>query len=93
MQDKNNLEISIPLEEMDGQFIYESYTVAVPLKDSFLDDPTEVKKYAKKTIKKHLGDEVDVSKVKVKKPGMFKKSMSKLVGRQPMAHLLVVTKF
>ena len=93
MQNKNNLDIDIPMTEGENQFIYESYVVTVPADNSFLDDPKKLTTYAKKTVKRHLGDEAEVSKVKLKKPGLVKKGFDRILRRQVMASFIVVTKF
>jgi hypothetical protein len=93
MQNKNQDNTSVPMAREESQYIFESYVLSVPAGNAFLDDADEVKRYARKTIKHALGDEVEVSRVVVKKPGLFKKSFTKILSKEPKANLVVVTKF
>jgi hypothetical protein len=93
IKNKNEADKDVLMVESENQFIYESYVVRVPISEDFLNDSKKVKSFASRTVKRHLGDEVEVSKIQIHKPGIVKKSVVRIFRRQPMANLVVVTRF
>jgi hypothetical protein len=83
----------MPMEPPETDEIKEQYLLKIPVTDGHLKDPEELRKYAVKLLEKQLGDDVELKAVKVKKPHLLSRGISKLFGRVPQATLYCTVKF
>jgi hypothetical protein len=88
METEENFEVNI-----DNQFILSKHRISVDCNLKSLQTPQGVQAYAKRAIKRVLHDDAEISKVKLKKPSVFKRATYKLFGKTPQGSLYVVTKF
>jgi hypothetical protein len=77
----------------DNQFVEEKYVIYVDITERLLTTPEGRVRYAKKALREELGDDVELEKVKFKRPKITTRSVDKLFRRVPQAKLYVVTKF
>jgi hypothetical protein len=90
-QDQNLDQEFIP--ESVNQFIFSTHKILVDSSLKSLQNPETAKRYAKRIINRVVGDEAEVSSIKVKMPSIISKSLAKLSKKTPQARLYVVTKF
>lgn len=83
----------LAMEPPEPGYVSERYVISIPATDKHLDNPWELRIYANKVINKKLGDEVQLTSLKVKRPGPLASSIAKLLRRTPKAKLYVTTKF
>jgi hypothetical protein len=86
--DNENFEVAL-----DNQFIFSKHKIVVDNSLKSLDSLESAKKYAKRALQRVMHDEVEISSIKVKRPGVFRKGALKLVRKSPKARLFVTTKF
>lgn len=91
MQDQNQEKEFIP--EIENQTIFSKHKILVDSSLKSLQTPEGVNSYAKKAVKRVIGDDAEISAVKLKRPNIFKKASAKLFNRTPQAKLYVTTKF
>jgi hypothetical protein len=78
---------------LDNQFIQSRHKIIVDNRLKSLDDFESTKKYAKQVMKRIMHDDVEVSSVKLKRPGFIKRGALKLARKPATARLYVTTKF
>lgn len=83
----------LAFEPPEPQYISEQEVFDVALADTRLRKPWELRLYAAELVRQRLGDEAQVTSLKVKNPGVLAKSRAKLSGRPPTARLYVTIKF
>jgi hypothetical protein len=83
----------LPFAPPDLEYLSELYIVEVPLGDEHLADRWKLRLYAEKVLEKRLGDSVQLTSMKVKKPRVVGKAKAKLLKREPVARLYVTVKF
>lgn len=83
----------LAFEPPETEYIAERYVVRLPITDERLNKPWELRLYAAKAVKAKVGDEVQVTSLKVKHPGTVRKTAAKLLRRVPQARIYVITKF
>jgi hypothetical protein len=88
-QEDNSLPVIVP----ELHYLSAKYVVMIPADDKHLKDRWELRKYVEKLIEKKLGDEVQLTSVKVKKPHLLAKSKAKLLKREPYTRILATVKF
>jgi hypothetical protein len=84
---------SLPVVTPELHYLSAKYIVRVPLSDNHLKNRWELRKYAEKLIESKLGDEVQLTNMKVKRPHLLAKSKARILKREPSARLLVTVKF
>jgi hypothetical protein len=84
---------SLPVVIPELHYLSAKYVVRVPLSDSHMENRWELRKYAERLIEDKLGDEVQLTALKVKKPHLAARTKAKLFKREPCARLLVTVKF
>jgi hypothetical protein len=84
---------SLPVVLPELRYLSAKYVVRVPIGDSHMGNRWELRKYAEKLIEDKLGDEVQLTSMKVKKPHLIAKSRDKLFKREPSARLIATVKF
>jgi hypothetical protein len=88
-----NTEDNFTVEDINSQYLFSTHEILVDNSLKSLNTPEGLKAYAAKTLKRIMGDEVTVSSVKLKRPGLISKLASKKKGKNPQARLYVITKF
>jgi len=78
---------------LDNQFILSRHKIVVDNSLKSLDSLESAKRYAKQALQRVMHDEVEISSIKVKRPGFIKRGALKLVKRPAKARLYVTTKF
>lgn len=86
-------EDKLPFEPPDSTYVSENYILKIPVTDIHLKNSWELRKYAEKLIEKELGDYVQLTDLKVKKPGPLSLAVSRLLRKVPRAKLHVTIKF
>jgi hypothetical protein len=81
------------VSDLEQQYVKEKYIIFADINELDINTSGSVIKYAKRTLRNELGDEVEVDQVKVKLPGVRSRSFSRLRHRSPQAKLYVTTKF
>jgi hypothetical protein len=76
-----------------NQFILSKHKIIVDNNLKSLNNPESTRKYAKKAMQRIMHDDVEVSAVKLKRPGFIKRGALKLVRKPAKARLYVTTKF
>lgn len=77
----------------EPQYIAEDEVFEIPISDWHLKKPWELRLYAAELVAKRMGDEAQVTSLKVKKPHLVRKTVAKFKGSEPQARLLVTIKF
>jgi hypothetical protein len=88
MIEDDNFEVSL-----DNQFILSRHKIVVDNGLKSLDSSESTKKYAKQAMRRIMHDDVEVSSIKLKRPGFIKKGIFKLIRKPVKATLYVTTKF
>lgn len=83
----------LPFEPPEPKYVAEHYILRIPVTDKHFKSPWELRKHAAKLLEKELGDDVQLTSLKVKQPGYPAKLWAKLTGKVPEAKLHVTIKF
>ncbi|MBI4033910.1 hypothetical protein HY379_02825 [Candidatus Saccharibacteria bacterium] len=83
----------LAFEPPEPQYIVEREVFEIPLTDSRLGKPWELRLYAADLVKQRVGDEAQVTSLRVKKPRLMRKAFAKVKKREPSARLYVTIKF
>jgi len=83
----------LPMAPPDTQYLAERYIVEIPVNDEHFETPWKLRLYAQKVLERRLGDAVELTSLKVKKPHLLARGKARLLKRQPLAKLLVTVKF
>jgi hypothetical protein len=78
---------------IDEQAILSKHEILVDYSLKSLHDPKMLNAYAKKALRRAIHDEAEISKIKLKKPKIVVRALSKMLGRPAYARLYVITKF
>jgi len=77
----------------ETHYLSSIYTVTLPAADKHFDNPWQLRLFAAKLVESKLGDEAQITDMRIKKPHLIAKSKARLLKRQPQARLLVTIKF
>ena len=83
----------LAFEPPEPQYISSLYTLEIPYNDPHLDDPWKLRIYATKMLDKKIGDETQITDLKVRKPGILKRLIAKILRRTPNTKLFLTVKF
>lgn len=83
----------LAFEPPEPQYITEKEIFDIPISDQHLKKPWGLRLYASELVQQRLGDEAQVTSIKVKKPGILEKTKAKWSSREPYARLQVTIKF
>jgi hypothetical protein len=83
----------LPFAPPELHYLAERYTVRIPITDKHFESRWELRVYAEKVLEEKLGDSVQLTSMRVKKPHLISKTKSKLRKEVPHARLLVTVKF
>jgi hypothetical protein len=77
----------------ETHYLSSKYVVEIPVSDLNFSDRWELRLHASKLVEKKLGDEAQITSLKLKKPHLFKKRLAKWRGEVPYARAYVTVKF
>lgn len=83
----------LPFAPPDLHYLSERYVVRVPISQAPLDDRWQLRLYAEKELESRLGDSVQLTSMKVRKPHLAAKAKARILRREPTARLFVTVKF
>jgi hypothetical protein len=86
---KNKLTLIPP----ETAYVSEKHVLNIPTDDPHLKDRWQLRLYAEKLIEQKLGDEVQLTDLKVKKPGPLAHLKAKMGGQRPTVQLHITLKF
>ena len=85
----SNMPVVIP----DQHYLSERYLVKIPASDKRLKNKWELRKYAAKLVETKIGDEIQLTGMRVKKPHLISKTKARLFKLEPQVRLYVTVKF
>lgn len=91
MPPEKNSDLSIIPPETN--YIVEKRELWIPVDDPHLKDKWQLRLYAEKLIEQQMGDEVQLTGLKVKKPGPLHRTRAKFKKQEPQVRLIVTIKF
>jgi hypothetical protein len=77
----------------ETHYLSSVYTVTLPADDKHFESPWKLRLFAAKLVERKLGDQAQVTDLRVKQPHLIAKSKARLLKRAPSARLLVTIKF
>ena len=77
----------------ETHYLATKYVVKIPVTDNHLRDRWELRKHAAKMVERSIGDEVQVTSLKVRRPHIIRKSVARLRHQTPCAKAYVTVKF
>lgn len=83
----------LPFAPPETKELAERYTVTIPISDERIHDRWQLRIYAEKSLEHRLGDNVQLTSMKVHKPHLVSKTKARLLKREPEARLIVTIKF
>jgi hypothetical protein len=83
----------LPFVPPDTHFLSEHFIVQLPVSDPHFEDPWKLRVHVAKIIERRLGDHVQLTSMKVKKPHLVAKSVARLRRREPCARAFVTIEF
>lgn len=86
-------EDKLPFQPPESGYVTEVHVLKVPITDQHLKNPWELRKYAEKLLEQKLGDAVQLTHLKVKKPNRVSKRIARFFNRVPQARLHITIKF
>ena len=92
LDDEENFS-KMPVVIPDQHYLAERYLVKIPASDKRLKNKWELRKYAAKLVENKIGDEIQLTALKVKKPHLISKTRAKLFDSEPQVRLYVTVKF
>jgi hypothetical protein len=78
---------------LDKQFILSKHEILVDSTLKSLQSPEGIKRYTKTALRRIMGDDAEVSDIKLKMPSILVRLKAKLLKRTPQARIFVTTKF
>jgi hypothetical protein len=82
-----------PMVPPEVHFLADRYVVKVPLSDPHFSSPWELRVHVARLLQRHLGDEVELTSIKVKKPRLIGKTKAKLLKQELCAKAIVTVNF
>ena len=83
----------LPLIPPEVHFLADRYMVKLPLSDPHFANPWELRVHVAKILERHLGDQIELTSMKVRRPHLLAKTKAKLRGQTPYARAYVTLKF
>ena len=93
LEKSDPVDVGLDLIPPEHHYLTSSYIIRVPLNDDHFADPWKLRIFATRLVERKLGDEVQVSDMKVKKPHLIAKSRARLHKQPPMARLYLTVRF
>lgn len=82
-----------PMVPPEVHFLADRYIVKVPMSDPHFSSPWELRVHVARLLQRHLGDEVELTSMKVKKPRFIGKTKARLLKQEPCARAIVTVNF
>lgn len=86
-------ENGFPLIPPEVHFLANQYIFKLPMDDLRSRSPWELRVHVAKMLEYHLGDEVEMTGMKIKKPHLIAKAKARVLRREPYARAIVTIKF
>ncbi|MBA3757909.1 hypothetical protein H0X09_03560 [Candidatus Saccharibacteria bacterium] len=86
-------EEKLAMQPPETEYVSESYVINLPATNEHLGDPWSLRKYASEVMNREIGDEVQLTSLRIKRPGLTSRGTAKLFSRTPRVRLYVTTKF
>jgi hypothetical protein len=83
----------LPFQPPEIKYISSVHVIKVPVTDEHLGHPWQLRLYAAELLAREIGDEAQMTGLKVKGPNLFNKTFAKLLRRVPNARLYATIKF
>lgn len=83
----------MPVVPPEVRFLADRYVVELPLSDPHFASPWDLRVHVAKILENRLGDEVELTSMKVRHPHLIAKTKAKLLKREPCARAYVTIKF
>lgn len=83
----------LPFAPPETHYLAERYIVNVPVSRVPFDNRWELRVFAERELERRLGDEVQLTSMKVHKPHLIAKSKARFFKREPEVRLVVTIKF
>ena len=83
----------LPFAPPETHYLAERYVVKVPVSKAPLDNRWELRLFAEKELESRLGDEVQLTSLRVHKPHLIARGKARLFKLEPEARLVVTVKF
>lgn len=83
----------LPFVPPETHELSERYIVRVPVSQAPWHDRWQLRLYAEKELEQRLGDQVQLTSMRVHKPHLISKAKARLLKREPEARLIVTIKF
>lgn len=83
----------LPFAPPEMHYLSTRYVVHIPVTDEHLSDRWKLRVYATELVERKLGDEVQVTAMKIRKPHLISKTRSKIRKEVPHARIFVTVKF
>ena len=87
------LKHELPVAPPETRFLSERYIVDLPLATTSFEDPWQLRVHVAKVLERHLGDEVQLTSMKIRHPHLVAKTKARLLKREPCARAYVTIKF
>ena len=82
-----------PMLPPEVHFLADRYVVKVPMSDPHFSSPWELRVHVAKLLQRHLGDEVEMTSIKVRKPHLIAKAKARVLKQEPCAKAIVTINF
>lgn len=82
-----------PMQPPEPEYISAKFKLSLPVDDPHFDKAWDLRVYAAKLIENKVGDEVQVTDLAIKHPGLMRRLLARLRGRTPEARLFLTVKF
>jgi hypothetical protein len=93
VQKTKNIEDDLAIAPPVAESISAKYIIKLPVSDAHFKNLEAIKAYATKLLEKKLGDDVEINRLKIKKPGLASKLVSKVFDKTPNARLYITVDF
>jgi hypothetical protein len=91
--DMEEIEDNLSLVAPEVEFISTRYVVKLPYNDEHFNDHWKLRLYVANLVERRLGDDVQLTSLKIRRPSLSSRSLARLHGRVPEAKLYVTLKF
>lgn len=82
-----------PLQPPEPDYVSEEYVMSVPYEPDKFSDRWKLRLLAEELLEKQIGDQVQLTSLRVKKPNLASRVVAKILRRQPQARLYATVKF
>jgi hypothetical protein len=83
----------LPFAPPEMHYLSTCYIVHIPITDEHFNDRWKLQVYATKLVERKLGDEVQVTGMKIRKPHLISKTRAKLRKEVPHARIFITVRF